>query len=93
VPSLGEEDRRKARKTGETAWVGAGFGRRFTLAREGRSTVDFTLRLSSCRFDDASTGEISIRNPGSNKPTKTMCFQGVERLAKGIRFEPITFRI
>jgi hypothetical protein len=32
VPSLGE-DRRKARKTGETARVGAGFGRRFTLAR------------------------------------------------------------
>ena len=57
------------------------------------STVDFTLRLSSCRFDDASTGEISIRNPGSNKPTKTMCFQAVERLAKGIGFEPITFRI
>ena len=37
----------------------------------------FSLRLSSCRFHDASTNEISDRNPGSNKPSKTMRFQGL----------------
>jgi hypothetical protein len=37
--------------------------------------VDFTLRLSSCRFHDASTNEISRQNTDSKKPLKTSCFQ------------------
>jgi acetylornithine deacetylase/succinyl-diaminopimelate desuccinylase-like protein len=37
VPSLGEEDRRKARKTGETARVSATMGALHPGAREGRS--------------------------------------------------------
>jgi hypothetical protein len=35
----------------------------------------FTLRLSSCRFHDASTNDISGFNSGSKKPSKTMRFQ------------------
>jgi hypothetical protein len=39
--------------------------------------ADFTLRLSSCRFQDASTNDISDSNSGSKKPSKTMRFQGL----------------
>jgi hypothetical protein len=39
--------------------------------------VDFTLRLSSCRFHDASTNEISGQNPVNKKPLKKVCFQGL----------------
>jgi hypothetical protein len=37
----------------------------------------FTLRLSSCRFHDASTNEISDSNSGGKKPSKTKRFQGL----------------
>jgi len=46
-------------------------------------TVDFTLPLSSCRFHDASTNEISSQNMGSKKPSKTMRFQGLDVWLRG----------
>jgi hypothetical protein len=55
-------------------------------------TVDFTLPLSSCRFHDASTNEISSQNTDSKKPSKTMRFQGL-CLVAGTGFEPVTFRL
>jgi len=39
--------------------------------------ADFTLRLSSCRFHDASTNDISGFNSDSKKPSKKMRFQGL----------------
>ena len=43
----------------------------------------FTLRLSSCRFHDASTNDISGYNSGSKKPSKTMRFQGLKTWLRG----------
>jgi hypothetical protein len=43
--------------------------------------VDLTLRLS--RFHDASTNEISDQNPGSKKPLKMICFQGLDVWLRG----------
>ena len=45
--------------------------------------VDFTLRLSSCRFHDASTNEISGQNAVSKKPLKIICFQGLKTWLRG----------
>ncbi len=45
--------------------------------------VDLTLRLSSCRFHDASTNEISNQNPSSKKPSKTIRFQGLDVWLRG----------
>jgi hypothetical protein len=39
--------------------------------------VDFTPRLSSCRFHDASTNEFSGQNAVNKRPLKTICFQGL----------------
>jgi hypothetical protein len=43
----------------------------------------FTLRLSSCRFHDASTNDISGSNSASKKPSKTMRFQGLKTWLRG----------
>jgi hypothetical protein len=43
----------------------------------------FTLRLSSCRFDDASTNDISGFNSCSKKLSKTMRFQGLVDWLRG----------
>ena len=43
----------------------------------------FTLRLSPCRFHDASTNDISGFNSGSKKPSKTACFQGLKTWLRG----------
>jgi len=45
--------------------------------------VDFTLRLSPCRFHGASTNEISSQNTGSKKPSKTKRFQGLDGWLRG----------
>jgi hypothetical protein len=42
-----------------------------------RNSADLTLRLSSGRFHDASTNEISGQNLNSKKPSKTKRFQGL----------------
>jgi hypothetical protein len=47
------------------------------------SHVDFTLRLSSCRFHDASTSEISGQNLASKKPLKLIEFQGLDHWLRG----------
>jgi hypothetical protein len=39
--------------------------------------ADFTLRLSSCRFHDASTNENSHQNLVSKKPSKRCVFKGL----------------
>jgi hypothetical protein len=39
--------------------------------------------ISSCRFHDASTNEISSQNTGSKKPSKTMRFQGLDAWLRG----------
>jgi hypothetical protein len=44
----------------------------------------FTLRLSSWRFHDASTNDISGFNSGSKKPSKTMRFQGLVDWLRGL---------
>jgi hypothetical protein len=41
------------------------------------NSADSALRLSSCRFHNASTNEILGQNSGSKKPSKTICFQGL----------------
>lgn len=43
----------------------------------------FTLRLSFCRFHDASTNDISGFNSDSKKPSKTKCFQGLDVWLRG----------
>jgi hypothetical protein len=48
-----------------------------------RNLVDFTLRLSSYRFHDASTNEILDRIQGSKKPSKTERFQGLDDWLRG----------
>jgi hypothetical protein len=45
--------------------------------------ADFTLRLSSYRFHDASTNENSGENPSSKKPSKTTRFQGLDVWLRG----------
>jgi hypothetical protein len=47
------------------------------------SPVDFALRLSSCRFHDASTNEISGQYSASKKPLKLMEFQGLDVWLRG----------
>ncbi|MGZ5876810.1 MAG: hypothetical protein ACXWKP_32545 [Bradyrhizobium sp.] len=47
------------------------------------SHVDFTLRLSSCRFHDASTSEISGQNLASKKPLKLIEFQWLDDWLRG----------
>jgi len=42
-----------------------------------RALANFTLRLSSCRFHDASTSEISSQIRESKKPSKTERSQGL----------------
>jgi hypothetical protein len=39
-----------------------------------RNSVDLTLRLSFCRFHDASTNEVSGQNSGDKKPSKNGAF-------------------
>ncbi len=47
------------------------------------NSADFTLRLSSGRFHDASTNEILGQNPNSKKPSKTKRFQGLDVWLRG----------
>jgi hypothetical protein len=48
-----------------------------------RNSADFTLRLSSDRFHDASTNENLHRNPASKNPVKTSCFQWLKTWLRG----------
>jgi hypothetical protein len=45
--------------------------------------ADFSLRLSSCRFRNASTNEIPAQNPNSKKLLKTSRFQGLKTWLQG----------
>jgi hypothetical protein len=51
--------------------------------RTALNTVDFALRLSSSRFHDASTNDISGENAGNKKPLKTTRFQGLNDWLRG----------
>jgi len=48
-----------------------------------RNPVDFTLRLSFCRFHGASMNEISDQNSDNKKTSKTIRFQGLEAWLRG----------
>jgi hypothetical protein len=58
--------------------VDAGLGYEQMITIESlRRAADLTLRLSSCRFDGASTNEIPGRNPDSKSPRKHHVFKSL----------------
>jgi hypothetical protein len=59
---------------------------------ESQKTEDLSLDMRMEIHIAASTNGMAGQLPGSKKPLKTSCFQGL-CLVAGIGFEPMTFRL